>query len=963
MKNLEGIIKSQSDPLNYKAFELENKLKIIFVEDKDTKKSCAVMNVGRGSLSDPKTHEGLAHFLEHMLFMGSEKFPKPDHYRNFINQNGGNCNAMTTLTNTIFYHSIVKKSLMESLDILAQFFLSPLMDQNYIDKEMKAVASEFQKSYNADGWKEFQILRTISDPESIFNKFLCGNEDTLRKDDIYEQLKRYHKECYSSNIMTLSIYHDDIASIQDEVCALFKDIVNKNVPEFNYLEKPFPYGKSHTSKLVEYKSVKKEKKLSFMWFLKPMQKHFKNPPLKLLSHLIGHESEGSIHSILMEENLIYSISAYGWNIDNYISQFNISCVLTKKGYENVPRIVEVISSYINMLKKGIPEWVFNELQHTNDFEFRYQSKSKALTKSMKICENLSGFPIEYCNKLGYVQEKFQPELISSILNNLNSENMIMWMANNEFENLVELEPIYQSGYNLKDIDETVIDKFNNPTLSEKDLKKIQLPPQNYFIPENFDLVEKDNAFAKYPKQILEEESRSGDLYIKQDIEFNLPKAVLIYRIYTNTSGFFSNVDKLLMKNIWILLLKKKLKKFTYLADMGKMSFHLNNNLKGIVLEINGFTNKMEVFLEKLSEKMKDFMMKTDEEWLRKEFENMKKKKLIDYDKELKKEVFRQVLASRSYLFLTNCYSTEVKIENLKNLTFETFSSFCKNFLNQFYYEAFFSGNITKEQSLKYNQTFMKNLKKPGFTTLEKNKIVTNRVIKLNKKSTKVILHNMDDENEKNDVILLNYQLKQDPSKELIMRVLDKYFSTPFFEELRTEKQLGYVVFSLFQSFSGVFSFQFLIQSNVTTSMHCVGHINQFLKKHRDLIKDLDDKVFEDFKESIIKNILGPYNNLNEEANFYYGKISDNTYEFDWKSKVTDLMAKITKQDLIDLYNQIFFDKKKLLEYHKVCKQNIKQNKDIFEYRELFQDEKIVLIECENDLKKKSALYLDLELKK
>lgn len=963
MKNLEGIIKSQNDTLNYKAFELENKLKVILVEDKNTKKSCAVMSVGRGSLSDPKSHEGLAHFLEHMLFMGSEKYKKPDHYRNFINQNGGNCNAMTNLTGTTFYHSINKKSLMESLDILAQFFLSPLMDKNYIDKEMKAVASEFQKSYNNDSWKEFQILRKISNPESIFNKFLCGNEDTLRKPDIYEQLKNFHKENYSSNIMTLSIYHDDIASIQDEVCTLFKNVINKNVPEFNYLEKPIPFGKANTCKLVEYKSVKKEKKLSFMWFLQPMQKHFKNPPLKLISHLIGHESEGSIHSLLMEENLIYSISSYGWNIDNYTSQFNITCVLTKKGYENVSRIVQVISGYINMLKKGIPEWVFNELKTTKEFQFRYLSKSKALSKAMKICENLSSFPIEYCNKLGYIQEEFKPELISGILNQFNCENVVMWMANDEFENLTELEPIYQSGYNLKEIDEGIKNIFDNPNLTDEDLKKIHLPPQNYFIPENFDLVEKDNDFGKYPKQILTEKLRSGDLYIKQDTEFNLPKAVLIYKIFTNTNGNYSNVDKLLLKNIWILLLKKKLKKFTYLADMGKMTFSLNNSLKGIVLEINGFTNKMEVFLEKLSEKMKSFMMETDDEWLRSEFENMKKKKLIDYDKELKKEVYRKVLNARSYLLLTNCFSVKDKIENLKNLTFETFKNFFKIFLNKFYFEALFMGNITKDQSLRYNETFMKNLKKSEFSTLEKNEIIENRVIKLTKKNTKIIIDNMDDENEKNDCILLNYQLKQNPSNKLIMKVLDKYFSTPFFEELRTEKQLGYVVFSLNQSYSGVYSFQFLIQSNVTTSMHCVGHINQFLKKHLNFIKDLDDKVFEDFKQAVLKNILQPYNNLNEEANFYWNKMSDNTYEFDWKSKVTDLLAGITKQNLIDLYNEIFFEKKRLLEYHNVCKQNIKQNKDIFEYRELFNDEKLVLIENENDLKKKSSLYLDLEIKK
>ncbi len=117
MKNLNQIIKSQSDQLDYHSIELDNKLKVIFVHDKDTKKSSAVLNVGRGSLSDPKEFNGLAHFLEHMLFMGSEKYPQSSYYRDFITKHGGVCNAFTAHLKTCYYFKINKEQFLECLDI------------------------------------------------------------------------------------------------------------------------------------------------------------------------------------------------------------------------------------------------------------------------------------------------------------------------------------------------------------------------------------------------------------------------------------------------------------------------------------------------------------------------------------------------------------------------------------------------------------------------------------------------------------------------------------------------------------------------------------------------------------------------------------------------------------------------------------------------------------------------------
>lgn len=61
------------------------------------KKAAAAMSVGIGSLSDPLVMQGLSHYLEHMLFMGSKKYPDENDYDDFITKHGGSSNAYTEL--------------------------------------------------------------------------------------------------------------------------------------------------------------------------------------------------------------------------------------------------------------------------------------------------------------------------------------------------------------------------------------------------------------------------------------------------------------------------------------------------------------------------------------------------------------------------------------------------------------------------------------------------------------------------------------------------------------------------------------------------------------------------------------------------------------------------------------------------------------------------------------------------
>lgn len=89
------------------------------VSDPETQKSSVVLTVKSGSLNDPREFQGLSHFLEHMLFLGSQKFPKSGYYREKIIENGGSTNAHTELDRTVYHHTIKNEAFEESLDIFS----------------------------------------------------------------------------------------------------------------------------------------------------------------------------------------------------------------------------------------------------------------------------------------------------------------------------------------------------------------------------------------------------------------------------------------------------------------------------------------------------------------------------------------------------------------------------------------------------------------------------------------------------------------------------------------------------------------------------------------------------------------------------------------------------------------------------------------------------------------------------
>ena len=118
------ILKHPLDKSQSKTLVLENGLKVYLLSDPNFNVSAASVSVEVGSLDNPDKRQGLAHFLEHMLFLGTEKYPDVDEYSSYLKTYGGYSNAYTASDHTNYQFQVLPDGFEGALDRFSQFFIS-----------------------------------------------------------------------------------------------------------------------------------------------------------------------------------------------------------------------------------------------------------------------------------------------------------------------------------------------------------------------------------------------------------------------------------------------------------------------------------------------------------------------------------------------------------------------------------------------------------------------------------------------------------------------------------------------------------------------------------------------------------------------------------------------------------------------------------------------------------------------
>src|SRR5690606_2626772 len=124
----------------------------------------------------------------------------------FLTEHGGAFNAYTSLEETNYFFDIDPAYLVPTLDRFSRFFVAPLFNEEYVDRERHAVDSEYQLKIKDDSRREWDVLRELANPEHPFSLFSVGSLETLKnseEDPVREDLIAFYEKYYTASRMNL----------------------------------------------------------------------------------------------------------------------------------------------------------------------------------------------------------------------------------------------------------------------------------------------------------------------------------------------------------------------------------------------------------------------------------------------------------------------------------------------------------------------------------------------------------------------------------------------------------------------------------------------------------------------------------------------------------------------------------------------------------------------------------------
>uniref|UniRef100_A0A8C5DFS1 Insulin-degrading enzyme n=1 Tax=Gouania willdenowi TaxID=441366 RepID=A0A8C5DFS1_GOUWI len=869
------IIRSPEDKREYRGLEFANGLKAILISDPTTDKSSAALDVQIGSLSDPSKIAGLAHFCEHMLFLGTQKYPKENEYSQFLSEHAGSSNAFTSGEHTNYYFDVSHEHLQGALDRFAQFFLCPLFDESCKDREVNAVDSEHEKNLMNDAWRLFQLEKATGNPNHPFSKFGTGNKLTLEtrpsRDgiDVRQELLKFHSTFYSSNLMGLCVLgRESLDDLTSKVVKLFGEVENKNVPIPEFPEHPFQ--EEHLRQFYKVVPIKDIRNLYVTFPIPDLQKYYKSNPGHYLGHLIGHEGPGSLLSELKSKGWVNTLVGGQKEGAKGFMFFIINVDLTEEGLCNLflHDIIFHMFQYIQKLRtEGPQEWVFNECKDLNKVAFRFKDKERPRGYTSKVAGLLHYYPLEEVLAAEYRLEDFRPDLIEMVLDKLRPEQVRVAVVSKSFEGQTDkTEEWYGTQYKQEAISEETIQKWANADLNGK----FKLPMKNEFIPTNFEIYSLEKDSPSVPTLI--KDTAMSKVWFKQDDKFFLPKACLNFEFfsprYLYADPLHCNMTYLLLR-----LLKDDLKEYTYAARLAGLFYGVASGMNAILLSVKGYNDKQHILLKKIIEKMATFEI--DE----RRFEIIKEAYMRSLNNFRAEQPHQHAMYYLRLLMTEVAWTKDELREALDDVSLPRLKAFIPQLLSRLHIEALLHGNILKESALGMMQMVEDTLIEHAHTKpLLPSQLIRYREVQVPDGGWYV--YQQRNEVHNNCGIEIYYQTDMQTTHDnMLLELFCQIISEPCFNTLRTKEQLGYIVFSGPRRANGVQGLRFIIQSEKAPH-YLESRVEAFLCTMEKAVEEMSDEAFQKHIQALAIRRLDKPKKLSAECAKYWGEIISQQYNFD-----------------------------------------------------------------------------------
>lgn len=337
-------------------------------------------------------------------------------------------------------------------------FIHPLLSKNAMQREREAVDSEYQMALSGEGARILGMLKLVISESHRASQFDFGNLKTLKDDitddDLHKALLEFN-ELYTAEKMVLCVQSKrSLDEQQAMVAEKFMEIKTSNeisqpVPEFNFhkIVKPEFY-----SKIFHTKPRSGKKAIILTWLLPPQVAHYKCKPLNHVARIFENTGEGGLASYLKDRNLVLGFTAHndseGFGYNSEFCLMRLIIELTDFGFENVEKILELIFSYLLMIKETPIEEhrrFFEQEQRSSEISFKYHQESTAMQNVRNFGSNFLHYHDKDVLRTDLIME-FDENAIMNVINQMNEMRFNVLILNEKLEVFSKKEPFFGSEY-------------------------------------------------------------------------------------------------------------------------------------------------------------------------------------------------------------------------------------------------------------------------------------------------------------------------------------------------------------------------------------------------------------------------------------------------------------------------------------------------------------------------------------
>lgn len=572
-------VKSPNDENEYRHVVLPNDLRVLLIHAPGSHAAAAV-SVARGSHHEPDAHLGIAHFVEHMLFIATDRYPKVDEFGEFVSKHGGETNAYTEIDRTTYYFDVEAEHLPEALDRFARFFISPRFDPDYVEREKHAVQGEYQMQLKVDDWRGYAVHKRLVDAEHPWSRFDWGSLESLR-DVGAAEVRAFFEANYSADTMTLAVLgDDDLDTLEAVVEERFGEVVNRgldpgptNPPLYDGVALPLSYA---------WQTVTQTSTLGIRFPVAPNRPHYRSKPGEFLASLVGHEGPGGLHHVLSSRGWIDDLVATSHDHDDWNGTFDIAMTLTEKGKSHVNEIVDLTYAWIDLIRReGIEGWRYQEEARVAELAFRFLEGIDPLSTVVAAAEGLADYAPEDVLRVNYLLEFFDEQLIRRYLDLLVPASSIVALSGPDIEG-DRVEPSFDVPWRL-----------GTGMVPDKVEASFALPEPNPYLPENLELAFEPSS--PEPPALLETDT-AVETWYAPDTEFGTPVAFV--NLDLRTAEPFA-ADDLVLATLHARLVEHALNPRAYAARLAGLDAGVEATTTGFRLSVRGFHDKLFLLFEEV----------------------------------------------------------------------------------------------------------------------------------------------------------------------------------------------------------------------------------------------------------------------------------------------------------------------------------------------------------------------------